>query len=140
MRHLLWATLVGAAMLLGSARPAHAQLYGMGIGANGYVDYYNVPGNYGTFWGTPSFGAPRTYSVFSSPYGAGYGYGYYPYAYFPGYYGFRIFRPGFVTPGYMYGTGYYGTMSTPYLGTTGPLPPPIGVAAPGFGPPPYYAY
>ena len=39
---------------------------------------YGAPGNYGVSWGVPSYGLKRTYSEFSSPYGAGYGYGYAP--------------------------------------------------------------
>ena len=43
-------------------------------------------------YGVPSFGVPRTYSVYSSPYGAGYGYGYAPASFLPGRYGVGMWR------------------------------------------------
>jgi hypothetical protein len=121
MRHSLWAMLVGAVMLLASASSARAQVVtnssadparvpvitnSVVEGAPGISPYYAAPGSYATSWGVPSFGMPRTYTVFSSPYGQGYGYGYYPYVYWPGYYNYRVWRPGVAMPGYFYGGAY----------------------------------
>ena len=111
MRHLVWAVLVGTA-ISATAGSARAQFYGgivSGYSAGTYAGppgIYDAPGAYATTWGVPSFGFPRTYSLFTSPYGGGYGFGYYPYTYVPGYYGYRLWRPGFVAPGYLYGSGY----------------------------------
>jgi hypothetical protein len=145
MRKLLWASLVGAVVGLAMPADARAQAFGVSPAVNntdpGLNPAYAAPGNYATTWGVPSFGWPRTYTVFASPYGPGYGYGYYPYMYVPGNYGFRLWRPGYVAPGYVYGAGYYGTVATPYLATTGPtLSPPMGYYAPGFGAPAFYAW
>jgi hypothetical protein len=99
--------------------------------------YFAAPGLYGMSYGSASYGMPRTYSVFSSPYGAGYGYGYDPYGLPPGRFGVCLWRPGFVAPGYAYGASYYQTFAVP--GVVGPLPP-VGVYAPGFGPTSYYGW
>jgi len=97
--------------------------------------YFAAPGYYGMAYGSPSAGMPRTYTAFSSPYGPGYGYGYAPYGLLPGRYGVGLWRPGFATPGYVYGGSYYWTYPVPYSSTwTNPVPP-IGLYAPGFGPP-----
>src|SRR4051812_15445423 len=64
---------------------------------------YAAPGYYGMAYGSASFGVPRTYSAFSSPYGLGYGYGYAPTGFLPGPYGIQLWRPGFSTPGYTFG-------------------------------------
>jgi hypothetical protein len=97
--------------------------------------YFAAPGYYGMAFGSPSLGLTRTYTTFSSPYGLGYGYGYAPYGLLPGRYGVGLWRPGFVTPGYLYGASYYRTFPVPYSSVvTGPTAP-IGYYAPGFGPP-----
>jgi len=97
--------------------------------------YFAAPGLYGMAYGSPSAGMPRTYTSFSSPYGPGYGYGYAPYGLLPGRYGVGLWRPGFATPGYVYGGSYYWTFPVPYSSTpVGPTPP-VGLYAPGFGPP-----
>lgn len=141
MRHLLWSLVVGAAILCVPTSSVRAQTTGTLGGTSQVTDYYRAPGVYGTTWGVPSFGAPRTYTAFSSPYGPGYGYGYYPYVYVPGYYGFRLWRPGFAAPGYVFGAGYYGTVTTPYLGlTSGGYAPPLGVYAGGFGAPGFFGW
>jgi len=122
--------------LLTAPAGAGAQMAGYDVGApyriNGYLA---APGYYGMSYGSPSLGSIRTYSSFSSPYGAGYGYGYAPYGLLPGRYGVGLWRPGFVTPGYLYGASYYRTFPVPYppnwVGPTAP----IGLYAPGFGPP-----
>ena len=88
---------------------------------------------------------PRTSTTFSSPFGAGYGYGYAPYGMLPGKYGVGLWRPGFVAPGYLYGASYYRSVAVPPV--TIPEPP-IGDYAPGFGapspltygPPSYYGW
>jgi len=139
MRRLLWGTIVGSAMALGSV-PADAQVAVAGDGAPFRLNpYFAAPGYYGTTYGAASFGMTRTYSVYSSSYGLGYGAGYAPYGLPPGRYGVGLWRPGIVSPGYVYGASYYGTFAVP--GAPAP-PPPIGLYAPGFGapsPPSYYA-
>ncbi len=97
--------------------------------------YYQPPGLYGMSYGSPSFGIPRTYSNFSSPYGAGYAYGYAPYTLLPGAFGMELWRPGVSVPGYVYGGSLYTTYSYPFR-VYAPQPP-VGVYAPGFGPPIY---
>lgn len=104
--------------------------------------YFAAPGLYGMAWGSPSLGMTRTYTSFSSPYGAGYGYGYAPYGLMPGRYGVGLWRPGFVAPGYVYGASYYRSFALPQSVTGMPPlpPPPVGAYAPGFGPGTYYAW
>jgi len=99
-----------------------------------------LPDLYGTSWGVASYGSIRTYSTFSSPYGGGYGYGYPPYSYLPGWYGVGLWRPGFVSPGYVYGASYYRTFPVPYRPLVPSYGPPLGYYAPGFGPPAYYGW
>lgn len=94
--------------------------------------YYAPPGNFGMMYGTPAYGMPRTYSVYSSSYGGGYAYGYGPGTYLPGKYGVGLWRPGLVAPGYVYGSGFYQTYPVPYRPVQTP---PVGYYAPGFGPP-----
>lgn len=103
---------------------------------NSPLGAYDAPGNYGVAWGSASFGQPRLYSAFSSPYGAGYGYGYAPTRLLPGAHGVGMWSPGTViAPGSLEGSGYYRVFPVPY----GPAPygavPPLGAYAPGFGPP-----
>lgn len=94
-----------------------------------------MPNLYGTSWGEAGYGTIRTYTTFSSPYGAGYGYGYPQPGVIPGKFGVGLWRPGFVAPGYTYGSAYgYNTFPYPYK-VGGPMyGPPIGIFAPGFGP------
>jgi hypothetical protein len=141
MRHVVWASLVGAAMLMASASPARAQVVVSNpAGAGGISPYFAAPGNYATSWGVPSFGWPRTNTVFSSPYGQGYGYGYYPTTYWPGYTGYQLWRPGAAVPGYLYGGSYYQNMASPHGSFTGGFFEPFNYYAPGFGPSAWYAY
>jgi len=135
VRQALGWFLVGSAVIVAPA-PARAQMVIPGFSdpyrLNGYLA---APGHYGMAYGSMSVGVPRTYTSFSSPYGPGYGYGYAPYGLTPGRYGVGLWRPGFVTPGYVYGASYYQTFPVPYAsGASGPLPP-VGLYAPGFGPP-----
>ncbi len=163
MRRWLWAVMVGA-ILAWSAATAPAQgvaeagaATGTATGAgiptigNPPVPYsgaldparpygaFEAPGMYGVAYGYPSFGVPRTYTSFSSSYGAGYGYGYAPYGFVPGRYGVGLWRPGFVAPGYIYGASYYRTFPVPYRPYGGSVPP-LGLYAPGYGPPGYVAW
>ena len=121
------------------AATAGAQvLRGPGVGYA--AGYYAAPGYYGMGYGSPSLGIPRTYTAFSSPYGAGYGYGYAPYSYLPGRYGVGLWRPGLVAPGYVYAPGYYRTFPVPYRPLVPFTSPAVGYYAPGFGPPAFYAW
>ena len=86
-------------------------------------------------FGSASYGMPRTYTSFASPYGAGYGFGYAPYGLLPGRYGVGLWRPGFVTPGYVYGASYYRSFPVPYSSAVAAPTAPIVYYAPGFGPP-----
>jgi len=97
---------------------------------------YAAPGHYGMMYGTPSYGTVRAYSEFSSPRGAGYGYGYAPYRILPGAHGVGLWRPDMAAHGYVYGAGphAYRTFPVPYTERP-PVPtPPVGVYAPAFGP------
>jgi hypothetical protein len=146
MREWLWVAIVGSAMTLipGTARAqAPAAVVTGTIRTNDYFYYFEPPGLYGTSYGVASYGVPRGYSAFASPFGVGYGYGYPPYGLIPSRYGSGLWRPGFAAPGYVYGTAApYQTVygASPYLtwpvpslaGSTMPLPS-IGVYAPGFG-------
>jgi hypothetical protein len=98
--------------------------------------YFAAPGYYGMSWGVPSYGSVRTYTSFSSPYGAGYAYGYAPYGILPGRYGVGLWRPGLAVPGYVYGAAPYAYRTYPVPYTPGALvtTPPVGAYAPGFGP------
>ena len=99
-------------------------------------DYVGLPTLYGTSWGVASFGIPRTYTNFNSPFSPGYGNGYQnSYGVLPGRYGSGLWRPGFVAPGYTYGSAYgYNTFPYPYKAGGPMYGPSIGVYAPGFGP------
>jgi hypothetical protein len=149
MRRVLSVALLGVALLAATAGPARAQFLGGTISGGGYSvgwpapygipPYFGAPGYYGMGYGVPSFGFPRTYTVYSSPYGAGYGYGYAPYGFLPGRYGVGLWRPGIATPGYVYGSSYYRTFPVPYRPLTSFYSPAVGYYAPGFGPPSFYA-
>jgi len=134
-RLLLWGVIVGSAVTTATGR-AQAQGVAAGSVTTTRADpYFAAPGNYGMSYGVPSFGVARTYSAFSSPYGLGYSYGYAAYGLLPGPYGMGLWRPGFISPGYVYGASYYQTFAVPYsLGAARPVPP-VGLYAPGFGPP-----
>ncbi len=131
MRRQLGVILIVAALAM--TGEAKAQGFAGGVASSPYFGYgstYGAPGYYGTAYGYTSFGYPRTYTAFSSPYGAGYGYGYAPASFLPGRFGVNLWRPGFVSPGYAYGSAYYRTF--PIVPTM--PPPPFGVYAPAYGP------
>jgi hypothetical protein len=137
MRLLLGATLLAFAIGTGSARAQVGMVPGSSAARfySGANSVYGAPGFYGTSYGVASYGVPRTYSTYNSPYGAGYGYGYPTPGFLPGRYGVNLWRPGFAAPGYVDGapTGY-----RTFPARTWPSPtmygPPFGVYAPGFGP------
>ena len=149
MRRTFLGLFMGLVLSL-QAAPARAQVYGGVVAAPAPYrinSYFAAPGLYGTSYGAMSVGVPQTYTAFSSPYGAGYGYGYAPYGLLPSRYGVGLWRPGFVAPGYVYGASYYRaplyrTYAAPYVPTTvvRPAAAPLGVYAPGFGPPAYYSW
>jgi len=139
-RQALGWLLVGIAMVL-LPSSARAQAVMGGFSAPYRINgYYAAPGYYGMAYGSMSAGVPRTYTTFSSPYGLGYGYGYAPYGLLPGRYGVGLWRPGFVTPGYTYGASYYRSFPVPYASGTPFNMAPIGLYAPGFGPPSPLSY
>jgi hypothetical protein len=137
MRQALGLILVGSALVLAPGA-ARAQGPYDPYRLNGYLF---APGYYGMAYGSMSAGVPRTYTTFSSSYGPGYGYGYAPYGLLPGRYGVGLWRPGFVTPGYVFGASYYRTYPVPYAsGAEGGPTAPVGLYAPGFGPPSPLSY
>lgn len=129
---------IGVAIGLALPAPASAQY---AAAPERVATWYAAPGNFGMAYGTASFGVPRTYSVYSTSYGPGYGYGYAPSAVLPGRFGVGLWRPGFSAPGYAYGAGFYRTFPVPYRRATDPPePPPVGAYAPGFGPVPVWGW
>lgn len=141
MRHWFGTALLGLVFLTTPAI-GRAQVAAGGGGGRNISDYYAAPGLYGVSWGSPSYGVARTYTNFSSPYGAGYGYGYAPNSLMPGPWGMEMWRPGFSTAGYTYGAstydGYYRTFPYPFRPYAPPAP--LGLYAPYFGPPSYYGW
>lgn len=139
MKRPLFAMMI---VLATSTIPSPARAQGGGVAAavsyySGTYSIYGAPGYYGTSYGTASYRVPRLDSEFASPYGPGSAYGYGPYALAPGRFGVGLWRPGFATAGYVYGSAYsYRT----FPASTWPVPsgngPPFGVYAPAFGPSP----
>ena len=134
MRRLFWMVLVGAGLASAAPTPAVAQLYVSSKAPHGPSPAFAAPGFFGTSYGHASYGSVRTYSEFSSPYGAGYGYGYAPPTYMSGPFGVGLWRPGYVVPGYAYSSGRYNTFAAPYQPGAPINPVSIGLYAPGFGP------
>jgi hypothetical protein len=98
--------------------------------------FFEAPGYYGMSLGTPSFGSVRSYSSFSSSFGAGYAYGYPPYGILPGRYGAGIWRPGLgELPLFNAAYHSYRTFPVPYRPGVPAVTPPVGLYAPAFGPP-----
>jgi hypothetical protein len=134
MRHWVWSVLVGTILVVSSGSVRAQTLPGAPLSLYGANSIYGAPGYFGMAYGLPSYGFPRTYSVFSSPYGAGYGAGYSPYGYVPNRYGVGLWRPGLVSPGYIFGAASYRTIPVPYRAVPAASPF-VGYYAPGFGPP-----
>ena len=113
---------LGALLVLGTiallAPSAEAQVtYGRTDQYRGPYSAFGAPGYFGTAYGVPSFGMPRTYSAFSSSYGPGYGYGYGSFTdtgCVPTAYGVGLWRPGVTVPGYTFGAASYRTFPVPY--------------------------
>ncbi len=135
MRRLLGATVLG--LVASAPSSAYAQVPATAHPYSGVNSIYGAPGNYGVSYGVASYGVPRTYSEFNSPYGMGYSYyGYAPSAILPGRHGMGLWRPGSAS-GSVYGnTTSYRT----FPASTWPVPagygPAVGAYAPGFGPTP----
>ena len=153
------ATLFVAMLSAGfGANEARAQ----GVVGGGYSSSYRVsdflgaPGYYGMSYGFASYGMPQTYSVFSAYPGPSYGSNFPPYGILPARFGVALWRPGFVAPGYVYGSAAfpydsYASGSYSYrtfgvgagagisLNRTAP-PPPVGVYAPALGPRTLYGW
>jgi hypothetical protein len=134
------------------APAAHAQILGGGGYSPSYrvSEYFAAPGLYGMSWGFASYGMPQTYSVFSAYPGPSYGTNYPPYGILPGRFGVGLWRPGYVTPGYVYGASYYEPTALQYRtfavgygpgsGYRPASPPPVGVYAPALGPSTLYGW
>ena len=127
-----------AAALSSASAPRSARAQWAGNFYSGADSAYGAPGFYGMSYGVASFGVPRTYSAYSSSYGAGYyAYGHQPVGSMPGKFGVEMWRPGFTAPGYVYGGA---TSYRTFPVATWPVPsgygPPVGTYAPGFGPSP----
>jgi hypothetical protein len=103
----------------------------------GPYSVYGAPGWYGTAWGSASYGSVRTYSSFSSPWGAGYGSRFGPSSFARNAWGTGIWRPGWSDSPYEPGNSGYWTWpigsNTP--GLTATAKPGIGWYAPAFGAP-----
>lgn len=141
MRRRVPFALIGAGALLFVLRGlASGQIVEGGLAPDpASAPIYDPPGYYGMAWGVPSYGVPRTYSNFASPFGGvGYGYGYAPYALLPGPYGGALWRPGFIEPGYVYAQGAYRTYPIPRGAVPPPPGVPVGYYAPALGPPMFY--
>ncbi len=102
--------------------------------------FYVAPGLYGTAYGSPSYGVPRTYSQFPSPFGGiAYGFGLKPYrrmeslsSYEPG----AASNPATTTPGEGSYSIFYSPYDARYTGS-GFVTVPFGVYGPGLGFTPY---
>ena len=135
MRRLLGAIVLGASAFVPSS--AYSQVPATAHPYAGVNSIYGAPGYYGVSYGVASYGVPRTYSAFSSPYGLGYAYGYPPSAILPGRHGMGLWRPDTTGSGPVFGnTTSYRT----FPASSWPVPsgygPPVGAYAPAFGPTP----
>jgi hypothetical protein len=140
MRQQLRALILAASLLFFTVTARAQVVAGTPTQYYGPATAFGAPGYYGMGWGAASFGMPRTYTAFSSPYGLGYSYGYSPYSTLPGPYGVGLWRPGVVAPGYIYGAAFYRTIPVPYRPLVPVAAPPVGMYAPGFGPPGFYSW
>ena len=135
MRRLLGAMVLGLAASAPSL--AHAQVPATAHPYSGVNSIYGAPGYYGVSYGVASYGVPRTYSAFNSPYGLGYTYGHSTPAILPGRHGMGLWRPGSAASGSVYGnTNSYRTFPASAWPAPSGYGPPVGAYAPGFGPTP----
>jgi hypothetical protein len=151
MTRLLPAALLVSLLHLALASGA-ARAQGAGYSPTYRVsDYLGAPGTFGMSYGFASYGMPQTYTVFSSYPGPSYGSNYPPYGILPGRFGVGLWRPGFATPGYVYGASYYYPPSNfsyrtfavgynPGVPVNGVPLPPVGVYAPALGPRSFYGW
>lgn len=151
----VFATIIGLGW---GASEAKAQAVVGGPYSSSYrvSDYLGAPGLYGMSYGFASYGMPQTYSVFSAYPGPSYGSNYPAYGILPGRYGVGLWRPGFVAPGYVYGSASFpydsyasGSYSyrtfgvgagSGYSAARTASPPPVGVYAPALGPRTMYGW
>ncbi len=121
------------------------------VGSYRVSDYLGAPGLYGMSYGFASYGMPQTYTVFSAMPGASRGATLPPYGILPGRYGVGLWRPGFVAPGYVYGSSYYSPSSNSYrtfavgrsaygVGQQPASLPSVGIYAPALGPATLYGW
>ena len=151
MRLLPAALFVGVLQLGLAAVEAEAQVVAGYSPSYRVSDWLGAPGNFGMSYGFASYGMPQTYSVFSAYPGPSYGSNFPPYGILPGRFGVGLWRPGFVTPGYVYGASYYYPPSNfsyrtfalgynPGVPVNGAPLPPVGVYAPALGPRTLYGW
>ncbi|MDR3619992.1 MAG: hypothetical protein P4L85_11635 [Paludisphaera borealis] len=142
MRRL--ALIVSAGVLLATSARVEAQAVvgGPAVGTYRVGDYFAAPGLYGTSYAYASYGIPRTYTSYSAAPWSSYSANYPSNGFLPGRYGVNLWRPGFVAPGYVYGSPTSGSIyqTFPVVSGTGLTPsqiappPSIGVYAPSLGP------
>jgi hypothetical protein len=151
MRMLPAALCVGILQFGFAAAEADAQVVAGYSPSYRVSDFLGAPGTYGMSYGFASYGMPQTYSVFSAYPGPSYGSNFPPYGIMPGRYGVGLWRPGFVTPGYIYGASYYYPPSNfsyrtfalgynPGVLVNGAPLPPVGLYAPARGPSTLYGW
>jgi hypothetical protein len=122
---------LGAWLAIGSA-----SVRAQGTAAVPGPGFYEAPGYYGTSYGIPSYGSVRTYSEFSSSYGAGYARGYAPTSIGSGRFGAELWRGSAAVMNPLDGASLhsYRTFAVPYRRYPAVIAPPFGVYAPAFGP------
>jgi hypothetical protein len=151
MMRLFCAAIVAVALQAGLAAEAKAQAVTGYSPSYRVSDWLGAPGNFGMSYGFASYGMPQTYSVFSAYPGPSYGSNFPPYGILPGRFGVGLWRPGFVTPGYVYGASYYYPPSNfsyrtfalgynPGVPVNGRPLPPVGLYAPYLGPSSLYGW
>ncbi len=130
---------IPATMPSGFAQEAFGPISPGGETALGTNVFYDAPGNYGVAWGHASYGIPRTTSDFASPFGPNYSLGYGTTSVAPGPYGAGLWRPESMTGGDPYAaqSHRYRTFSYPHRPNAPHAP--LGLYAPYFGPPGWYA-
>jgi hypothetical protein len=151
------ARVLAVVIALGLGVPSAGALAQQVAPDSGYMSSYRVsnyfiaPGWYGMSYGFASYGMPQTYSVFSAFPGPSSGSNFPPYGLLPGRFGVGLWRPGYLSAGYVYGASYYPSSDFSYrtfpvtygaTPTAGPMvpPPPVGVYAPALGPASLYGW